>query len=205
MIEATQRSFHELAASRQSIRQFKDEPVAKELVERILKTACQAPSAHNRQPWRFVVMQRGGDRERLAQAMSLRFRRDLERDELPSEKIERLVRRGYERLTEPPLAILLFRTMEDMDRYPDERRRRAEETMATQSVALAGGQLLLAAHAEGLGACWVCAPLFVPEIVRGELDLPQEWQAEGVIILGWPAESGRDRSRKPLEEVAEWR
>lgn len=205
MTNLAQGTFHELAASRQSIRQFTDEPIAHDLIERLLRTACQAPSAHNRQPWRFVVMPKGEERERLAQSMAVRFRQDLEADGVPSERIEKLVERGYQRLTEPPLAVLLFRSMEAMDQYPDQKRQRAETTMATQSVALAGGQLLLAAHAEGLGACWVCAPLFVPDIVRGELELPQDWQAEGVIIMGWPAESGRDRDRKPLQEVVVWR
>ncbi|MFP3852815.1 MAG: nitroreductase family protein [Anaerolineales bacterium] len=198
-------AFHKLAAARQSIRRFTDEPVPKELVERILRTACQAPSAHNRQPWRFVVLPKGQSRDRLAQSMAHKFRQDLMADGLPEERIEELVTRGYERLTEPPMAILLCRTMEDMDPYPDERRQAAERTMAIQSVALAGGQILLAAHAEGLGACWVCAPLFVPEIVRSELQLPDGWQAEGVIIMGWPAETGHDRGRKPLEEVTLWR
>jgi F420 biosynthesis protein FbiB-like protein len=200
-----QLTFHELAANRQSIRRFTPEAVPEALIEKLLKTACQAPSAHNRQPWRFVVMAKGQARDSLAAAMAERFRRDLTADSVPPERIEKLVRRGYERLTEPPIAILLFRTMEDMDQYPDDRRRAAEKTMAIQSVALAGGHLLMAAHAEGLGACWICAPLFVPELVRQELDLPETWQAQGVIILGWPAESGRDRERRGFEEVVLWR
>lgn len=205
MTDGGLKSFHDLAAERQSIRQFSDEPVPQDLVTRLLTTACQAPSAHNRQPWRFVVLPKGSLRQQLAQAMAQRFRQDLSADGVAEERIETLVNRGFQRLTEPPMAILLFRTMEDMDPYPDEQRKRAEETMAVQSVALAGGHLLLAAQDEGLGACWVCAPLFVPELVRRELDLPEQWRAQGVIIMGWPAESGRNRSRKPLEEVALWR
>ena len=48
-------------------------------------------------------------------------------------------------------------------------RQAAERTMAVQSVALACQNLLLAAHAHGLGACWMCAPLFAPELVRDTL------------------------------------
>jgi nitroreductase len=81
----------------------------------------------------------------------------------------------------------------------------AERMMAVQSTALAGGHLLLAAQAEGLGACWVCAPLFVPDLVRRELDLPPAWEAQGVLIMGYPAEPGRDRSRRPVDEVTIWR
>ncbi len=204
-MEETRVSFHELAASRRSIRRFRDTPISDEVVVRLLRAACQAPSAHNRQPWRFVVVPKGGRRERLVAAMSRRFRQDLEADGLPPEKVEELVERGRRRLLDPPMAIVLCMTMEDMDTYPDGSRQRAEETMAIQSVALAGGHLLLAAHEDGLGACWVCAPLFAPEIVRKELDLPASWRAQGVIILGEAAEEGRDRSRRPVEEVSLWR
>ncbi|MEJ2082854.1 MAG: nitroreductase family protein, partial [Acidobacteriota bacterium] len=64
---------------------------------------------------------------------------------------------------------------------------------------------LLAAHAEGLGACWICSPLFVPDIVRNLLNLPASWEAQGMIILGHAAESGRERPRRPLEETIQWR
>lgn len=202
---STRPDFHELAATRQSIREFTGEEIPGEVVRQLLRSACRAPSAHNRQPWRFVVLTRGSERVRLVESMSRRFRADLERDEVPEEKIEVLVERGRRRLLDPPLAILLCITMEDMDDYPDPKRSHAERAMAVQSAALAGGHLLLAAHAEGLGACWVCAPLFTPEIVREELDLPASWEAQGVIIMGKPAESGRDRSRRPVEEVTVWR
>jgi len=196
--------FYELAATRQSIREFRPDPVPATLIERLLAIACQAPSAHNRQPWRYVVLAQDEARQRLVRAMSERFRADLEQDGLPAEQVDRLVDRGRRRLLDPPVVILLCMTLEDMDRYPDAARQAAERTMAVQGVALAGGQLLLAAHAHGLGGCWVCAPLFVPEIVRANLDLPAGWDAQAAIILGWPAEAGRDRDRRPVAEVTRW-
>ena len=69
--------------------------------------------------------------------------------------------------------------------------------MATQSVAMAGQNLLLAAQAEGLGACWMCAPLFCPDVVRAQLDLPEEWQAQGLIACGYAAET-RHKGRNHL-------
>ena len=76
--------------------------------------------------------------------------------------------------------------------------------MAVQGTAMAGQNLLLAAHALGLGACWMCAPLFCPEVVAAELELPPDWQPQGLVTLGWPAQTRR-RGRKPLAEVALWR
>lgn len=201
----TAQAFHSLASARQSIRHFEDRPVPTEVIQRLLATACQAPSAHNRQPWRFVVL---ADRERragLVRAMSAKFRADLEADGLPPETIDRLVERGRRRLLDPPLAILLCMTTEEMDEYPDESRGAAERIMAVQSAALAGGHLLLAAQAEGLGGCWVCAPLFAPEVVRLELALPAAWVAQAVLVIGYPAEAGRQRSRRLVKDVTLWR
>jgi coenzyme F420-0:L-glutamate ligase/coenzyme F420-1:gamma-L-glutamate ligase len=197
--------FQELVSTRRSIRSFTDQPVGEDVLGRLLRVACDAPSAHNRQPWRFVVLQDVKLRQRLIEAMSQSFRTDLERDGLSSTEIERQVARGRDRILGASAVVLLFVTMEDMDHYPDGIRQAAERAMAIQSVALAGGHLLLAAHAEGLGACWVCSPLFAPEIVRQTLELPESWEAQGMIVLGHPAEDGRDRQRKSLQEVALWR
>jgi len=60
--------------------------------------------------------------------------------------------------------------------------------------------LLLAAHAEGLGACWMCAPLFDAEAVRQALDLPADWQPQALITLGRPASAGKPAMRRPLAE-----
>jgi nitroreductase len=87
------------------------------------------------------------------------------------------------------------------DAYPDTPRQAAEHLMGVQSVALAGGYLLLAAHAAGLGGVWVCAPLFAPEAARRALDLPSEWQPQALILLGYPAQTPEARPRVPLADV----
>lgn len=58
--------------------------------------------------------------------------------------------------------------------------------MAVPSASMAGANLLLAAHAAELGACWLCAPLFCPDAVVDVLGLPPDWQPQGVIALGDP-------------------
>jgi coenzyme F420-0:L-glutamate ligase/coenzyme F420-1:gamma-L-glutamate ligase len=198
-------AYQELVAGRRSIRKYTGEPVSKAVLQRLLEAACRAPSAHNRQPWRFVVLQDKSLRRGLMEAMEESFRADLSRDSLSEDEIERAVSRGRQRMLGASAVVLLFLTMEDMDRYPDGNRQSAEHTMAVQSVALAGGQLLMAAHAEGLGACWVCSPLFASAIVRQTLDLPAAWEAQGMITLGYPDGPGKARSRKDLDEVVQWR
>ena len=194
--------FEALANSRKSVRNFSDTPLELELVDRVLSTACQAPSAHNRQPWRFAVLTEFDTRDKLARAMGERLRADRLADGDDPDDIAKDVERSWNRITRAPVAILVSLTMDDMDEYPDRERGRAEHRMAVQGAAMAGENLLLAAHAHGLGACWMCAPLFAQEVVVEALDLPSSWDPQGLVLLGWPAGPGRTRDRRPLEEVA---
>ena len=187
----------ELIRSRRSIRRYTDESVPAELVERLLTAATWAPSAHNRQPWRFAILEDGATKARLATAMGERLRHDLAADGLDSAAIERDAGRAYARISGAPLLILLCLTPADMDDYPDARRRDHEMTMAVQSAAMAGQNLLLTAHALGLGACWLCAPLFCPDVVVETLALPPDWQPQGLITAGYPAET-KIKTRAPL-------
>jgi nitroreductase len=69
---------------------------------------------------------------------------------------------------------------------------------------MAGENLLLAAHAEGLGACWMCAPLFAPDVVRQVLDLPPNWEPQGLVLIGHAAGPTRPRRRRTVDEVTRW-
>jgi len=194
----------EIIKSRRSIRRYMDKPVPKSLIESILNAAIWAPSAHNRQPWRFAVITAHNTKHELATAMGNRLRHDLEADNVPTDIIEADISRSYDRITSAPVLIVLCLSMADMDTYPDEKRSTNEYLMAVQSTAMAGQNLLLVAHDAGLGGCWMCAPLFCPDIVRSTLNLPSDWQPQGLITLGYPAQT-REKTRKPLEQMTVWR
>ncbi len=188
---------------RRSLRRYHPAPVPRDLIETVLTAAIWAPSAHNRQPWRFAVIQQKQSKVALATAMGTRLRHDLEADNVPEAVIEKDVARSYERITCAPVVIVLCLTMVDMDSYPDEKRANNEYLMAVQSTAMAGQNILLAAHELGLGACWMCAPLFVPDVVRQTLNLPEDWQPQALLTIGYPAQT-REKTRRPLEESVLW-
>ncbi|MBZ0296771.1 MAG: nitroreductase family protein [Anaerolineae bacterium] len=190
--------------TRRSLRRYLPRLVPRTLIEQILNAAIWAPSAHNRQPWRFAVIQGAAQKESLARAMGTRLRHDLKADGAPAEVIARDVNRSYERITSAPALIMVCLSLVDMDDYPDEKRSQAEYVMTVQSTAMAGQNLLLAAHELGLGACWMCAPLFCPEVVRETLLLPDDWQPQGLVTLGYPAQT-REKTRHPLETSVVWR
>ncbi len=193
--------FRRWLATRRSVRRFRPTPVSAETLQALLDAAAQAPSAHNRQPWRFAVVSAGAARQRLAEAMAEEHRRDLLADGAEPGAVEARLESRRQRLVDAPACVVLCLSMQAMDRYADAKREAAERTMAVQSVALAGGHLLLAAHAHGLGACWLCAPLFAPQAVRQALDLPQDWEPQAAIILGEVAETPEDPGRLPLDQV----
>ena len=190
--------------TRRSIRVFKPEPVPRELIMEILDAARWAPSAHNAQPWRFVVITSDAVKRELAMKMAEAWRHDLLSDGVPEQRIKELTEESVRRFTSAPVLVLVCLTMKDMHSYPDERRRRAEHVMAVQSVAAAIQNMLLAAHALGLGACWFCAPLFCPDVVRKVLKLPSDLEPQALITLGFPAEEPKPPPRKPLSEVVRW-
>lgn len=167
--------------------------------------ATNAPSAHNRQPWRFAVLEDDQSKHKLASAMGQRLRQDRTADGDDPAAIEVDVARSYARLTEAPLVIVASVDTSDMDRYPDKRRSDAEHLMAVQSTAMAMQNLLLAAQSEGLGACIMCAPLFCPDVVIEALGLPAGWQPQMLATIGSPANAGKERPRLPLRDVVLWK
>jgi coenzyme F420-0:L-glutamate ligase/coenzyme F420-1:gamma-L-glutamate ligase len=182
---------------RRSIRRYRPEPVPRALLDAALEAARWAPSAHNRQPWRFAALESPELKERLAAALGARLRAERLAAGDDPDAVARDVARSHARITAAPVVVVACLSMADMDVYPDARRAAAEHTMAVQSVAMAVQNLLLAAHALGLGTCWLCAPLFAPDAARGALALPDDWEPQALVTLGWPAET-RTKERAGL-------
>lgn len=195
---------HAFLRTRRSIRRFKPDPIPDSVIREILHTATFAPSAHNRQPWRFVVLTDTPSRIRFAADMMAAFQQSLNEDNLPQDEIQKRLTRSQERLSSAPVVILLCVDMTEMEQYIDQRRKTAEHLIATQSAANAGMQLLLAAHAEGLGGVWVCSPVFAQGVVKNALTLPSAWEPQAMFLLGYPLEIPAVRERKKLEEVVKF-
>ena len=196
--------FWQLIRGRRSVRRYLPDPVERSLLEKLLTAAIWAPSAHNRQPWRFCVVTTDPAKQELSDRMGARWRADLSADGVDVALIERRVRISHDRITGAAALVVASVSLEEMDDYPDRRRQDAEWLMAVQSTALACQNLLLAAQQYGLAACWMCAPLFVPDLVRDALGLPESWYPQALITLGYAAEE-KQRERLPLAERVIWR
>ena len=201
---ASVRTLNDVLRARRSVRRYLPLPVSRQTVDALLEAATAAPSAHNRQPWRFVVIEAPATKAALAQAMGAQLRTDRLRDGDSLDAIETDLSRSRTRLTGAPIVVLVCMSMADMDRYADEKRARAERAMAMQGTAMAAQSMLLAAHAGGLGACWMCAPLFCPEVVAAVLRLPHDWEPQAIVTLGYAAESGKPYRRRAAAEVTRY-
>lgn len=186
---------------RRSVRRYLLKEVSNTALRRVLDAARWVPSAHNAQPWRFILIKDPNLKRRLAKAMAGEWNRDLRKDGILREERERLIKGSIKQFTDPPILIVVCLTMNNTDKCPDKERQEAEYVMAVQSVAAAIQNMLLIAHAEGLGACWFCAPLFCPEVVRETLGIPKDISPQTLITLGYPAERPTAPPRKPLEDV----
>jgi coenzyme F420-0:L-glutamate ligase / coenzyme F420-1:gamma-L-glutamate ligase len=195
---------HAFLRSRRSIRRFKSDPVQDECIQRILETATYAPSAHNLQPWCFAVLTNSAAKLHLAEAITVRFRQDMVVEGVAEAEIQARIARTVRRSAEAPVIIILCRDTTQVKSQPDLFSQKKEALMGTQSVALAGLQMLLAAHAEGLGGTWICWPLFTPDETRRALGLAEEWEPQGMLFLGYPAETPEIPERKSLQEVVRY-
>jgi len=188
----------EVIKQRRSIRKYLSRPVSKELIEEVLAAAGWAPSAHNAQPWRFIVLCDPKVKRKLAEDMAETWASEMEKDgsKIELEKFKSRV----ERFATAPVLVLACLIMEGMEKFSDEKRQRCERDLAMQSLAVALQNMLLAAYAKGLGACWYCAPAFCKETVKEVLEIPAEIEPQALIAMGYPAEEPTAPPRKLIGE-----
>lgn len=172
---------------RRSVRQFTDESVPAHLVEAAIAEALTAPAPHHTRPVRFVWLQTDAVRTRLLDAMRDKWREDLAGDGKAADVIERRVERG-QILYDAPEVVVPIMVPDGAHHYPDAARTEAEHTMFTVAVGAAVQGLLVALAVRGVGSCWIGSTIFVPQLVRTELDLPSDWEPLGAVAIGYPHE-----------------
>ncbi len=170
---------------RRTVRAFTGEPVDPAALDRAVGAALTAPAPHHTRPVRFVrVHERRAD---LLDAMAQAWRSDLAGDGWDPDRIERRVARGAV-LRDATEIVVPFVTGAGRHGYPDQRRSTAEERMFTVAGGAAVQGLLVALAAEGLGSAWISSTMFVPDVVRRVLDVPDDWAPLGAVGIGHPVQ-----------------
>jgi len=159
-----------------SCRSFRLESVSRQQLSALLDAARWAPSAGNLQPWRFVVVTAAEVRHELARAAF-----------------------GQSFIAAAPAVIVVCAVPRESGRVYGERGR---DLYCLQDTAAATQNVLVAATASGLGACWVGA--FDEAAVARALGLAADWRPVAVVPVGHPAEPSGRRSRRALDAVVVW-
>jgi nitroreductase len=207
---------------RKSIRVFKSDPVPREMIEKVLQAAIQAPSSSNQQPWRFIVVT-GRKKERLTEKLLKAYKeRTVKYDPskgktIPQEYVEKtrqlfrdirsyiqetgqpikdFVEEGSYRFYHAPVAILIT-----MDKCFHRSR--------LVDIGLSVENLMLSAHALGLGTCALALILACEDVMREELKIPDNQEVILGIALGYPDTSSPlyqfKSSRDELKEMVTWK
>ena len=158
---------------RRSIRKYKDTPVEQDKIEQVLEAARLAPSWKNMQCWRFLVLTDAAQREQLLSVFA---------DDNPGKKA----------FAQAPVAIVVCGNPveSDVNHGID---------YYVADVAIAFEHLCLAAHAHGLGTCWM--GLFDEAELKQKLNIPENMRVVGVTPLGYPDQEPKSRPRKELSEI----
>jgi coenzyme F420-0:L-glutamate ligase/coenzyme F420-1:gamma-L-glutamate ligase len=192
----------DLIKTRRSVRQFKPDAVPVPLIQDILEAAVSAPSAHNTQPWKLVVLTNPDIKHQLAVAMAQIYQQDLSRQGISPKIVSARTDRSIAKIDVAPLGIVLCldNSMIESNQHSEQ-----EYWLAVQSVAVCGGYVLLAAHSQGLGGYWLCAPFFAQQAVRDVLDLPASWMPQALFLLGYSAQLPVSPKKKSLQEMVIYR
>jgi coenzyme F420-0:L-glutamate ligase/coenzyme F420-1:gamma-L-glutamate ligase len=187
--------------NRRSVRRFSPKPVPKKTLHEVLDAAQWAPSPHNAEPWRFSVLTETSTKKVLAEAMAKAWVEDSIRKKVPAELAEKRAKRSIERFTRAPVVLVACVTVTEMPEHADKDEKEIERDLAIQSLGAAIQNMLLAAHSNDLGACWWCAPAFCKRIVREALRLPEGYEPQALVTLGYPDERPEIPERKPFREI----
>jgi len=181
--------------------EFNSRDVNKKIIEESIETARWAPSAHNSQTWRYIILEKNKTRNDLIEKMNEKLRNDLRKDKKNEAFIEKKIKKTRNQFLQSPYLILICIDTTDLEDYSDQERRENEFIMSVQSVSASITYFLLALESKGLAACWYCAPLFSKEIVKSELNLPKKYVPIAFITVGYPLKVPKVPIRKKLSEI----
>ena len=190
--------------NRRSIRKYLDKQVSKELIEQIIDAGRVAPSAKNRQPWRYIVLGGESKSEFLEHMWKGILREENECAMLPDSANGLAdAKNTWNIMTQAPILIVVIN---DNGKNPfDEINAdsRFVEICDTLSIGASIENMLLKATELGLGTLWIANTCYAYNELTQYLETSQ--QLVGAIALGYANEAPMQRPRKKMEEVVEYR
>lgn len=190
--------------NRRSIRKFKPDMISMELIEKVIDAGRVAPSGKNRQPWKCIVL--GGEHKReflscmekgIAREENVIARLPKSQFGIPDAKNTLRVMR------EAPVIIVVLNTNGKSPFTELDVDERFTEMCDNLSLGAFIENMILQAEELGLGTLWIGNTCFAYEELTDYLDT--EYQLTGAVALGYANEKPKQRPRKKLEEIVEYR
>ena len=180
---------------RRSIRRFDQKDVDSIIIEQILRAATWAPSANNEQPWKFVVVREKKTKEQVLEALMNRMKDYYKTHGIPLDRI----RAYWSGVFSAPVHIFVFCDTSEVD--IEKEWEEVQILWSIQGVSTACQNILLAAHALGLGSVWTGATLAAEDTIKTLLEVPNHAQLMTVIAVGYPAYTPLPPVRKTLSDI----
>jgi nitroreductase len=185
----------EAIRDRRSIRIFKAEPVPEDMIRRLLEVAVLAPSVHNIQPWRFVVLEEVKKNE-LVEVLNGVYKKFKESG-IPTDTFKRTI--GCIRRSN---AVILVYNASPNFKGRAEKEKVKVWSVEIQSLGAAIQNMLLQAHAMNLGTLWISDVFYAEAEIS--LWLHREEELVAAVSLGYADELPNPRPRMQWEKVTEW-
>ena len=181
-----------------------NKPISQKDITDIIQSGIKAPSSKNRQPWKYIVIQ-GNAKEEMLKV----FRKGIEREEndsalLPQSKQYVVgAKHTVDIMEEAPVIVFVVNSLGKSilaELTPEEH---IYEICNIQSISASIQNMLLAATEKGIGSLWICDIYFAYSELCEWLD--SEGQLIAAIAFGYPNEFPKERPRKKIDDIVEWR
>jgi len=163
----------DIIKSRRSIRKYLDIPVEWDKIVKILEAGKAAPSSGNLQNWKFIIIKEKSTQKQISEACLQQYW-----------------------MQQAPIHIVICSKNEAMKKFYGIR---GERLYSIQNCAAAIQNMILTAHAQGLGTCWVGA--FEESMLASAVSIPDDVRPQGIITIGYPDEKVPEPAEFPLEFV----
>ena len=190
-------------ADRKSIRKYQPDMIPEEMLRDILEAGILAPSAKNRQPWKFLVatgtrkeeilneMEKGIARTKKSKIMPERFKKGL----ASAENTLRIMR-------EAPVLVLVMNTRSGDPYGMNFAGKRVSEIHDSLSIGAAVENMCLRATELGIGSLWIANTVYAHKEITAYLQTKD--QLSCAVVFGYPDEKPAGRPRRKFEETVEF-
>ena len=195
---------------RRSVRDYKQSDVADDIIRELIKAGTYAPTAGNRQPWRFVVIKNREMITRLSERAKKLWLLWLDRlGEIADPQVERLASQmkmpEFNIFYNAPVLVLIFAAARASS-HQEALAAEVENRFLRDDCAAAAENMMLAARSLGIGSCWIGFGLSLDSDhdTRQELSAPEGYRLMVPLIFGYPAKESQTAPSRNEDVILNW-